>query len=190
MAAQDKLSIMEEPAFTMDEVNKEMTKVTKFAKKIFGKKKPKEKKAKVEEIIIDNDEEYDGDNAEGTKEKSDANADDNTQEEQMKFSKNEQTGGYEEELWLILENWSDEDEEDEINFETGIERDSDSVSEDGDIFADTTLENNNENGLEDEEDPEGNQEGEGNEWVWGVVTPVAAFIIILAAACEMLVSWA
>jgi len=98
MAAQDKLSIMEEPAFTMDEVNKEMTKVTKFAKKIFGKKKPKEKKAKVEEIIIDNDEEYDGDNAEGTKEKSDANADDNTQEEQMKFSKNEQTGGYEEEL--------------------------------------------------------------------------------------------
>ena len=54
MDAQAKLSLMDEPAFTMDEVDKEMSKVTKFAKKIFGKKKPKEKKEKV--IKADEDE--------------------------------------------------------------------------------------------------------------------------------------
>lgn len=42
------MTLMDEPAFTMDQVDKEMAKVTKLAKKIFGKKKPKEKKEKVE----------------------------------------------------------------------------------------------------------------------------------------------
>ena len=77
MAEQEKLSIMEEPAFTMDQVNEKMTKVTKFAKKIFGKKKPKEKKVKVEEIII-NDEEFDDEVKKEQSEKSDANTDDTT----------------------------------------------------------------------------------------------------------------
>ena len=77
MAEQEKLSIMEEPAFTMDQVNEKMAKVTKFAKKIFGKKKPKEKKVKVEEIII-NDEEFDDDVTKEQSEKSDANTDDTT----------------------------------------------------------------------------------------------------------------
>jgi len=80
-----------------------------------------------------------------------------------------------------------EDEGNEIDFETNIERDSDGESKDGDIFADTTLENNNENGLEDEEE---NRDGDENEWAWVAVTCVAAFIIILAAACDMLYSWA
>jgi len=44
------LSLLDEPAFTIDEVNKEMAKMTKLAKKIFGKKKPKEpKKPKADE---------------------------------------------------------------------------------------------------------------------------------------------
>ena len=77
MAEQEKLSIMEEPAFTMDQVNEKMAKVTKFAKKIFGKKKPKEKKVKVEEIII-NDEEFDDEVTKEQSEKSDANTDDTT----------------------------------------------------------------------------------------------------------------
>lgn len=38
------MTLMDEPAFTMEEVEKKMKKVSDLAKKIFGKKKPKEKK--------------------------------------------------------------------------------------------------------------------------------------------------
>lgn len=48
------MTLMEEPAFTMDQVDKEMAKVTKLAKKIFGKKKPKEEKKK-EKVIKPDD---------------------------------------------------------------------------------------------------------------------------------------
>lgn len=48
--AQSKLSLLEEPAFTLEDVEKEMGKMNKLAKKIFSKKKPKEpKKPKQEE---------------------------------------------------------------------------------------------------------------------------------------------
>jgi len=43
---QEKLSLQDDPAFSHDEVEKEMAKLQKFAKKIFGKKKPIEKKPK------------------------------------------------------------------------------------------------------------------------------------------------
>ena len=54
---QAKLTLMDEPAFTMEEVDKKMKKVTDFAKKIFGKKKPKEKKSKKEEKAEEEEEE-------------------------------------------------------------------------------------------------------------------------------------
>lgn len=44
MAEQEGRALTEEPAFTMDQVDKEMEKLNKLAKKIFGKKQPKEKK--------------------------------------------------------------------------------------------------------------------------------------------------
>lgn len=37
------MSLTEEPAYTMDKVEKKMETLNKLAKKIFGKKKPKEK---------------------------------------------------------------------------------------------------------------------------------------------------
>lgn len=49
------LNLMDEPAFTMEDVEKKMKKVTDFAKKIFGKKKPKEKKEKKVEKPVDDD---------------------------------------------------------------------------------------------------------------------------------------
>lgn len=88
MREQDKLSIMEEPAFTMSEVDKEMAKVTKLAKKIFGKKKPKEKKEKKVEVV--NDEEFDD---EKTNEQSDAGSAEDKNDQQ-----NQESAGYEDEL--------------------------------------------------------------------------------------------
>ena len=47
---QEKLSLLEDPAFTIADVEKEMAKMNKLAKKIFGKKAPKApKKPKKEE---------------------------------------------------------------------------------------------------------------------------------------------
>ena len=50
MKEQEKLSLLEDPAFTTDDVQKEMAKMQKLAKKIFSKKAPKPpKKPKKEE---------------------------------------------------------------------------------------------------------------------------------------------
>ena len=49
LEAQAKLSLIDEPAFTIDDVEKEMAKMNKLAKKIFGKRKPKEPKKPKEE---------------------------------------------------------------------------------------------------------------------------------------------
>jgi hypothetical protein len=69
MEKQEKLALTEEPAFTMDQLNLQMEKLTKLSKKIFGKKKPKEaKKPKKEEV-------------EDEEEKSDANSEDKTKDE-------------------------------------------------------------------------------------------------------------
>ena len=46
---QEKRTLLEEPAFTMAELDKEAAKMTKLAKKIFGKRKPKPQKPKKEE---------------------------------------------------------------------------------------------------------------------------------------------
>ena len=91
MDEQNKLTLMEDPAFSMDEVDKEMAKVTKLAKKIFGKKKPKEKKEKVIKAEEVNDEEFDNDEA-TKKEESEAKTDENEKTEQ------DQEAGYEDEL--------------------------------------------------------------------------------------------
>jgi len=50
MEEQDKLELTEDPSFNVEDFEKEMGKMTKLAKKIFGKKKPKEKKPKKEEV--------------------------------------------------------------------------------------------------------------------------------------------
>lgn len=49
MEGQAKLTLLDEPFFTMEDFEKELTKLNKLAKRIFGKKKPKEKKPKKEE---------------------------------------------------------------------------------------------------------------------------------------------
>jgi len=90
MREQDKLSIMEEPAFTMEQVDKEMAKVTKLAKKIFGKKKPKEPKKKEKVEVVD-DEEFDDEGK--TKEQSDAGSAEDKNDQQ-----NQESAGYEDEL--------------------------------------------------------------------------------------------
>ena len=68
MDEQAKLTLMDDPAFTMEQVDKEMAKVTKLAKKIFGKKKPKEDKKKVIKADEDEKEEKASDAGEEAKE--------------------------------------------------------------------------------------------------------------------------
>ena len=51
MREQEKLSLLDDPAFSLDEVEKEMKKLEKLAKKIFGKKKPLEKKKPKKEEV-------------------------------------------------------------------------------------------------------------------------------------------
>jgi len=57
---QSKLSLLDEPAFTVEDVDKEMAKMNKLAKKIFSKKKPKEPKKKKEDEKKEEEEKKDG----------------------------------------------------------------------------------------------------------------------------------
>ena len=71
MDEQSKLGLTDDPSFSMDQVDKEMTKLNKLAKKIFGKKKPKEpkkKKTEEDEEAAKNEETTDANDDEASKE--------------------------------------------------------------------------------------------------------------------------
>ena len=55
--AQEALGLDEEPAFTVDDIEAKMKKLTTLSKKVFNKKKPKEPKKKKEEEKKDEDSE-------------------------------------------------------------------------------------------------------------------------------------
>lgn len=57
MREQEKLTLLDDPAFTTDDLEKEMGKMNKLAKKIFGKKAPKAPKKPKEEKKVEKEEE-------------------------------------------------------------------------------------------------------------------------------------